>query len=38
MDMQTSSQGGLANSFWIQTAVLVIVAAIVIALAAKYVW
>ena len=31
-------QSGFANNFWVQMAALVIVAAIVIALAAKYVW
>jgi len=31
-------QSGFANNLWVQMAALVIVVAIVIALAAKYVW
>jgi len=38
MDMQTSSKGGFISNFWIQTAALGILAAILIALAAKYIW
>ncbi len=37
-NMQASSQGGLASNFWVQMAALVIVVAIVITLAARYVW
>jgi hypothetical protein len=38
MDVQTSSKGGFASNFWVQMAALVIVAVILIALAAKYIW
>ena len=39
MTMQENKKaGGLANNFWLQMAILAIVAIIVIALAAKYVW
>jgi hypothetical protein len=31
-------QSGFANNLWVQMAALVIVVAIIIALAAKYVW
>jgi hypothetical protein len=38
MDTPTRQQSGLANNFWLQMAALVIVVAIIIALAAKYIW
>jgi len=40
MNMQSSQtgRGGLANNLWVQLALLVIVTAVVIALAAKYLW
>jgi len=38
MDSQTTNKTGLANNFWMQTAALVIVVVVLIALAAKYIW
>jgi len=38
MDAQRNNQGGLANNLWIQMSALAIVAIILIALAAKYLW
>jgi len=38
MDTPTRQQSGFANNFWLQMAALVIVVAIIIALAAKYIW
>ena len=38
MDTPTRHQTGLANNFWLQMAALVIVIAILIAFAAKYIW
>ena len=40
MNMQSSqmNHGGLLSNLWVQLALLVIVAAIVVALAAKYLW
>ena len=38
MNTQTSNKGGFANNFWAQIAALVIVIAILILLAAKYIW
>jgi hypothetical protein len=38
MDTPTRQRSGLANNFWLQMAALVIVVAIIIALAAKYIW
>jgi hypothetical protein len=37
MEMQARQQGGFANNFWVQIAALVVVA-VVIAFAAKYIW
>ncbi len=37
MTTQVTSKGGFANNFWLQMAVLVVVA-FLIALAAKFVW
>jgi hypothetical protein len=30
--------GGLANNFWVQMVILAVVAVVVVALAAKYLW
>lgn len=38
MTTQLTNKGGFANNFWLQTAVLVIAVAFLIALAAKFVW
>jgi len=38
MEIQTRNQGGFANNFWLQMVALVAVVAVIIALAAKYVW
>jgi hypothetical protein len=38
MNFQTTHKGGFANNFWLQTAVLLIVVAFLIAIAAKFVW
>ena len=38
MNTQPSSQGGLANNFWLQMTGMAVVVVIVIALAAKYIW
>ncbi len=38
MDVKTSNKGGLVNNLWVQMGALAIVAIIVIALAAKYLW
>jgi len=36
--MNTQTKGGFANNFWLRILALTIVVAIIIALAAKYVW
>jgi hypothetical protein len=38
MNTQIRSTGGFANNFWVQMAALIVVVAVLIALAAKYVW
>jgi len=38
MNTQADSKSGFAKNFWVQMAALVIVAVVLIALAAKYVW
>jgi hypothetical protein len=38
MDVQTSNKGGLVNNLWVQMGALAIVAIILIALAAMYLW
>jgi len=38
MNTQIRKRGGLANNFWVQAAALAVVAVVLIALAAKYVW
>jgi hypothetical protein len=38
LNLQTANKSGIANNFWLQTAVLVIVVAGLIAIAAKYIW
>ena len=38
MNTQIRSTGGLANNFWVQMAALIVVVAVLIALAAKYLW
>jgi hypothetical protein len=38
MTTQVTNKGGFANNFWLQTAVLFIVVAGLIAIAAKFVW
>jgi hypothetical protein len=38
MATQVTNKGGFANNFWLQTAVLLIVVAFLIAIAAKFVW
>jgi hypothetical protein len=38
VNSQTTSKSGFANNFWLQTVVLIIVVAGLIAIAAKYVW
>jgi hypothetical protein len=38
VNLQTANKSGIANNFWLQTAVLVIVVAGLIAIAAKYIW
>jgi hypothetical protein len=39
MTMQENRKpGGLAGNFWVQMAILAIVAVVVVALAAKYLW
>jgi hypothetical protein len=38
VNLQTESKSGFANNFWLQTAVMAVVVAGLIAIAAKYVW
>ncbi len=38
MNTQIRNTDGFANNFWVQMAALVVVVAVVIVLAAKYVW
>jgi hypothetical protein len=38
MDTQSRPQGGFTSNLWVQFAALVIVVAVLIALAAKYIW
>jgi len=38
MDTQTGHQGGFANNFWVQTAALVIVVAVLVEFAARHIW
>jgi hypothetical protein len=38
MVAQTNNKGGLVNNLWVQMGALVVVAIILIALAAKYLW
>jgi hypothetical protein len=38
MDTQTRPQSGFTSNLWVQFAVLVIAAAVLIALAATYIW
>jgi hypothetical protein len=38
MNTQTRPQGGFTSNLWVQFAALVIVVAVLIALAAKYIW
>jgi len=38
MNTQIRNTGSFANNFWVQMAALVVVVAIVIAFAAKYLW
>jgi hypothetical protein len=38
MNRQIGHTGGFAKNLWVQIAALVVVAAVLIALAAKYVW
>jgi hypothetical protein len=38
MTIQVKNKGGFANNFWLQTAMLFIVVAFLIAIAAKFVW
>ena len=38
MDTQTRPQGGFTSNLWVQMAVLFIAVAVLIALAAKYIW
>ena len=38
MDTQITSRGGLISNVWVQVGALAILAVVVIALAAKYVW
>jgi hypothetical protein len=38
MNTQIFNKGGFANNLWVQIGALVIVALVVIAVAAKYVW
>jgi len=39
MAMQENRKpGGLANNFWVQMVILAVVAVVVVALAAKYLW
>jgi hypothetical protein len=38
MATQVTNKGGFANNFWLQTVVLLIVVAFLIAIAAKFVW
>jgi len=35
---ENSRLGGLANNFWVQMVILAVVAVVVVALAAKYLW
>jgi hypothetical protein len=38
MNLQTGPRGGLTINLWVQMVVLLIVVAVLIALAAKYIW
>lgn len=38
MNAQNENKSGLASNLWVQMAALVIVAIVLIALAAKYIW
>jgi hypothetical protein len=38
METQSRLQGGFTSNLWVQFAALVIVVAVLIALAAKYIW
>jgi hypothetical protein len=39
MAMQENRKpGGLANNFWVQMVILAVVAVVIVALAAKYLW
>ncbi len=38
MDAKTNNKGGLVNNLWVQIGAFAIVAIILIALAAKYLW
>jgi hypothetical protein len=38
MTMQENKLGGLANNFWAQMGILAVVAVVVVAIAAKYLW
>ena len=38
MDTQTRPQSGLTSNLWVQLAVMVIAVAVLIALAATYIW
>jgi hypothetical protein len=38
MNMQTRPQGGLTSNLWVQMVVLFIAVAVLIALAATYIW
>jgi hypothetical protein len=38
MDTQTNHQRDFANSFWVQTAALVLVVAVLLEVAARHIW
>jgi hypothetical protein len=38
MNTQISNKAGFANNFWVQVTALIVVTAVIIALAAKYIW
>ena len=38
MNTQISNKTGFANNFWVQVTALIVVTAVIIALAAKYIW
>ena len=38
MDTQTRPQGGLTSNLWVQMVVLFVAVAVLIALAAEYIW